>query len=77
MTNPNDPAGCPTWVALGHNDGISGLGLTKREYFASMALSGMIVWDSKMNDAKYAGDKEQIAIASVSLADALIAELNK
>ncbi|MFA6060804.1 MAG: hypothetical protein WC756_21585 [Taibaiella sp.] len=49
---------------------ISGqsLGLTKREYFAAMAMGGM-------SDSQYT--YERIAEMSVSQADALIKELNK
>jgi hypothetical protein len=47
-------------------------GLTKREYFAAMALQGYLV-----NNAKTAIKDEEIARGSVEAADALIAELNK
>lgn len=66
-TNPTDPAfngtpgsGCP--------------GLTKREYFAAMAMQGMIGRDSY--DAGQATPQQRAHLAVIE-ADALIAELNK
>lgn len=44
------------------------LGLTKREYFAAMAMQGMASLDIDLKDK---------VEASVQLADALIKELNK
>lgn len=46
------------------------VGLTKREYFAAMALSGMNTADPNLS---YSG----IAIHAVNAADALLNELNK
>ena len=47
-------------------------GLTKREYFASMAMQGLL---SNPND--HSLSQKAIAISSVEMADALIKELNK
>lgn len=68
MTNPSDPInsgteyGNPQWK----------WGLTKREYFAAMAMNGLLqrhnAWDLKAVDAAWNG---------ILYADALIAELNK
>lgn len=44
-------------------------GLTKREYFAAIAMSGLVATGKNVNVRQYAR-------MSVSLADALIAELN-
>ena len=81
MTNPNDTVS----PELGHQlfgneyDGHTGAGhftfggLTKREYFAAMAMQGLSVYS-------YGGtplSDEKLAVWSVNLADALIAELNK
>jgi hypothetical protein len=64
MTNSNQSA-----FAYAVGDGVSGEpGLTKREYFAAMAMQA-----NADNDAT----PEEIAFDSVKLADALIAELNK
>lgn len=48
---------------------ISG-GLTKREYFAAMALQGLLSADSCWSTSSY-------TIRSVEIADALIEELNR
>jgi hypothetical protein len=47
-------------------------GLTKREYFAAMAMQGYLV-----NNAKTGIKDDEISRWSVEAADALIAELNK
>lgn len=49
----------------------SGLGLTKREYFAAMAMQGL-------SSSEYSGcSPEQLAANAVINADALLAELEK
>jgi len=48
-------------------------GLTKREYFAAMAMQGL--WASVRNE--YYTEYEKIAAMAVLQADALINELNK
>lgn len=73
MTNPNDPA-------FGHGaENGHCCGLTKREYFAAMAIRGVIEWDATMHQSRpdYAGKIENIVKSSVQMADALIAELSK
>lgn len=55
------PTGCP-----------ADRGLTKREYFAAVALQGFIA-----DGAASAVDSEWVATRSVEFADALIAELAK
>ena len=49
-------------------------GLTKREYFAAMAMQGVIS-NSNINGDLF-GEGE-VAVSALALADALIAELNK
>lgn len=71
-TNGNDPAN-PTigWEITSHGDPVSITdqhGLTKREYFAAMAMQGML------SDPERYG---VIAKGAVKFADALIKELNK
>lgn len=70
-TKANEPAFSKP--AFYHPDGAIDLpnnGLTKREYFAAMALQGML--------AKYGSDYQvQIAKDALYFADALIEELNK
>lgn len=48
-------------------------GLTKREYFAAMAMQGLTV---TLEDT-YEGDGTEAALVAVALADALIEALNK
>jgi hypothetical protein len=74
MTNPNDAAFSK--AAFYHPDGgIDGpqLGLTKREYFAAMALQGLLA-NSFRSPTSYIESNAEYA---VNYADALIAELNK
>lgn len=61
------------------NEGVAGL--TKREYFAAMAMQGYIApyiaEDVNGNKAELVGhDEKNIALQAVALADALIAALN-
>ena len=67
MTNANDPIN-----PINKLDDVmrNGRGLSKREYFAAMALQGML--------AKYGTDyQKQHAEESVYMADALINALNQ
>lgn len=71
-TNPNDPAFEPLiWKQMP---------LTKREYFAAMAMCAVMQsdrrWTSDMKTLP-AIDACSIAAAGIAFADALIAELNK
>lgn len=74
MTNPNDPA-IPCVV---EEEGIlmQKLGLTKREHLAALCLQGLS-HDSIIE--KQCGDDTAVALSkvAVSLADALIVELNR
>lgn len=71
MTDPNAPAfsNDPDWLlkAKGY-----GSGLTKREYFAAMAMQGAEA--SMVN--RWPVPAKEVAEHAVILADALIAELN-
>jgi hypothetical protein len=64
-TQANDPAFAQ------HPDRHFDHGLTKREYFAAMALQGLLVM------AKDDDSMQFLARQSVKMADALIEELNK
>ena len=70
MTNPNESAN-PVFLQNGLTyDSHVDIGLTKREYFAAMAMQGML--------AKYGTDYQaQHAKESVYMADELIEALNK
>jgi hypothetical protein len=79
MTNPNDPINTNvfdenTWGIGFNKDQISRInkGLTKREYFAAMAMQGML---ASANNTLF--DYETIAVHSVKHADALINALNR
>jgi hypothetical protein len=64
-TKPNEPINI-----VEYNNNYISTGLTKREYFASMAMQGML--------AKYGSDYQvNNAKEAVYWADALIEELNK
>lgn len=55
---------------------LSSLGLTKREYFAAMALQGILANQTTFSpDDKHSGDPFNIANDSVKLADALLEAL--
>lgn len=83
MTNPDDPA-FPGSIESEYNDPQAGdytlrqvlrnAGLTKREYFAAMAMQGMLIVGKGLALGITYVD---IAKASLETADALIAELNK
>lgn len=74
-TNPNEPIRTENgyWSdEKCHTQG--GNGLSKREYFAALAMQGI---SSKVADYEYGWDAKQVAKDAVNQADALIAELNK
>lgn len=85
MTYGND-----TVFAFSRSDGRIYEGLSKREYFAAMAMQGMLqnqkITDSadefvkdEENNERYAYDfgKDLLAHFAAQMADALITELNK
>lgn len=63
-TNPNDP------TSVEHLGGQYGVGLTKREYFAAMALQGLCARQSN-------GSIDSVTHNAVRIADELIKALNK
>lgn len=80
MTNPNDPAFLdkPSTFYV-RPDIDTSYGLTKREYFAALAMQSVLTSLSQYNNEK--DDKiinrNLVAELSCIYADALIAELNK
>ena len=62
-TKPNEPI-----ITLEYNNDYTSMGLTKREYFAAIALQGLLANDSALITSK--------VIDAVKAADALIEELN-
>lgn len=64
MTDPNDPI-----IHDPCRDNGNNCVLTKREYFAAMAMQGLA--------RKRYDTQQQVASEALRLADALIAELNK
>ena len=65
MNNPDEPAFAQSSSSINSVE----TGLTKREYFAAMALSGF--------DSNVYANPESIARVAVELADATLAELGK
>lgn len=79
-TNPNDPTqSFPKGINLQGKILVDGIGLTKREYFAAMALQGYLAnsFNHEMIQPVSTATHAQIAELSVGAADALIKELNK
>lgn len=80
MSKGNEPAypSSKTWNDDNGNWGIP-YGLTKREYFAGLAMQGILSTDSWINlvevDAR--GPEVCLAIAAVQYADALAEQLEK
>lgn len=69
-TNPNDPIN--SVIVNGHGDS----GLTKREYFAAMAMQGVLANPTTV--ASYTiKDTNDLAEVCLKLTEALITELNK
>lgn len=81
MTNPNDPISPSVIPVMDTSQGSVAFkvgeqfftGLTKREYFAAMAMQFLAIRDQKMTSHW----KQDIAENACLIADALIAELNK
>ncbi len=70
-TKPNEPLNCNNGNGFWNDEynlTHSGVGLTKREYFAALALQGLTA-----NLGRTTG----LALAAVQYADSLIAELNR
>jgi hypothetical protein len=89
MTNPNDPVFATDTVDFElhaqalkepENVGRGPLGLSKREYFAAMAMQGLLTSDkvrNVLNEHNTRAVPNLLAELSVEMADDLIAELNK
>lgn len=74
-TNGNNPASpCTPPFHVDYTNWIDYSGLTKREYFAAMAMSGIV---SNSAELIVQLSYESIAEDSIRIADALIKELNK
>lgn len=78
-TNPNEPA-----TGFVNAGGYTLNGLTKREYFAALAMQGIIAGPFSIKSlqewcgiSRYQSDLETQTIAAVKFADALIAQLNE
>jgi hypothetical protein len=70
MTNPNDLA-----YPIGNDEGYPVYpGLTKREFFAAMAMQGYLASYAGLSSSPFV---EHIASKATQFADALIEELNK
>lgn len=78
MTNGNDAVVGQGRVVEGGYRGQVG-GLTKREYFAALAMTGLtqhLFADPDTSDGGYEGSYRALVGDAVSVADALIAALN-
>lgn len=76
-TKQHDPIGMGT---AKEEDGrpVLSRGLTKREYFAAMAMQGLCVpCIPGSHNANSPGESQAKAIMAVRIADALVEELNK
>lgn len=71
MTDPNSPAFSPPGVA---QSSILKCGLTKREYFAALALQGLLAADKNL--AKDAASLMHASVVAVQATDCLITALN-
>lgn len=88
MTNGNDPISAmqnvkfsPTLDAVavdaqGNYPLVNLPGLTKREYFAAMAMQGVVTAWSEVGTPWHESNDELLAERAVNCADALIAVLN-
>ena len=86
-TNPNDNAFSnpgiydPETRGRGTSNGFiidQSPGLTKREYFAGLAMQGILANDTMLNaDRSVIIKRTDVAIIAIASADALIDELNK
>lgn len=63
----------PITIEDNGNASVTHLGLTKREYFAAMAMQG---WIACQYDG-FTGDENAVALKAVKYADAVLAELDK
>lgn len=72
MKNGNEPIN-PTYLP---NKDIDFIGLSKREYFAAMAMQGLLSNSNVLGDHNHDAS-EWIATHSVKQADALLFELEK
>ena len=74
--NKQDFPAFPTWEMGGQGPEPSCDGLTKREWFAAMAMSGLLSQvDHNSSPATWDADATGMARAAIRCADALIAEL--
>lgn len=74
MTNSSDSA-APIVIPDGGDIDLAHYGLTKREYFAALAMQGLCA-NSSFTWAINQDPQEEIAALAVAHADALIAALN-
>jgi hypothetical protein len=79
MINANDPAFPPIFEPRSVQGGsvIPAKGFTKREYFAGLAMQGVMFWDATVNEPRETGKVERLAENAVGMADALLKELEK
>jgi hypothetical protein len=81
-TNPNEPLNCNNGNGFWNdefNRTHGGVGLTKREYFAAMAMQGLLAnsYSNGYSQPYSEASHSQLAELAVGQAEALINELNK
>lgn len=86
-TNANEPmypqplapnGQCQTSVDMPHIEGQGNLiGLSKREYFAAMAMQGMLINGAQTENGGLTRHPTNLAALAVNQSDALIEALNK
>lgn len=77
MTNGNEPINS---IPDLNNHPSDWYGLTKREYFAGLAMQGLCSnneWSKNLTTDDWDSYKERLISGSLEMADALIKELNK
>jgi alcohol dehydrogenase YqhD (iron-dependent ADH family) len=71
----------PAFAMLDPNGSYTQYGLTKREYFAGLAMQGILAhesfYDRMCNETGENTIADRLATASVKMADKLLAELDK
>jgi hypothetical protein len=84
MTNGNDPINPVDYQSVspvGDSITVQLPGLSKREYFAAMAMQGILTNQSWVETLKIPDDwndyKDRLVEGSIEMADSLIKELNK
>jgi hypothetical protein len=78
MSNANEPMSPVLAQSAGSYEAVQHMGLTKREYFAAMAMQASIQFMNPMAIGKYRRRAiNDVVRDSIDIADALLAELER